>query len=267
MLLPDFLLSDSMRKAREDRMKREVERRLAACAPWDPLMKWKPELNILADTYKPFSLFLVRAVNSNDCNDCTSAQAVLSPNKKFLYCEKKLKRGDVLETVYGRDKGTVLFDGPVVIPALHDMDSCGTRWRVVPWMSLTPMEIFTLRNGTKLAKGTTAVVGLGLGHQLIEVSRRKQVKKIILVEESRELVDWLLPRIRLHMARPVDEVIIGDAYKELPKMKGVDVALVDIFKGYGSNHYRRDELRRQCFGIKHIWAWGTADLRAGGGCW
>ena len=50
---------------------------------------------------------------------------------------------------------------------------------------------------------------LGLGHQLIEVSKRLQVKRIVLVELDQELVDWILPVIRPHVKKPL-EVVVGD---------------------------------------------------------
>ncbi len=88
-----------------------------------------------------------------------------------------------------------MWDGPVSIPALHERLSYNKdHWDQVPWMSLTPMEMMTMRHGTKRARGRVIVAGLGLGHQLIEVSKRKQVKEIVLVEKSQELVDWILPR-------------------------------------------------------------------------
>ena len=49
-----------------------------------------------------------------------------------------------------------------------------------------------------------AVAGLGLGYQLIEISKRPQVTRLTLVEKSRSIVDWLLPVITPHLGRPLD---------------------------------------------------------------
>lgn len=256
--LPDFLLTEKQIEANRRWAEREIERRTAITVPWNPNMKWQKELNIQGSTYKPLSLFKVKRTG-NDIHESKSCHLIVSPNKTFCYCEKLLKRGQQLETVNGKQRGTVMFDTDVLVPALHEKSNWEERWEKSPWMSLTPLEIFTLRPGTKRAKGSVVIVGLGLGHQLIEVSKRKNVGKLVLVEKSRELIDWLLPRIKPHLARELDDIIVGDAFLELPKLTA-DVALVDIFRHYGSNCYQRKELERTCRNIKFIWAWGSAEL-------
>ena len=98
----------------------------------------------------------------------------LTFRKNFLYCVKTLPKGVQLATYYGKSRGSVIFDGPVFIPAIHERDSFDL------WMSLTPMEMITLRGGVRAAKGHTVVAGLGLGYQLIEISKKKSVKKVTL---------------------------------------------------------------------------------------
>ncbi len=125
-------------------------------------------------------------------------------------------------------------------------------------MSLTPAELMTLRPGTRMAKGHTIIAGLGLGHQLIEVAKRLPVKRVTVVELDEELADWIMPVIRPHLRKKVD-VVIGDAYEVIPKLKG-DVALIDIFPGYGDGFRRVEELRRASPGIKKFWGWGTSEM-------
>ena len=258
---PYHLMPPEWHRQQEKRQKEEVKRRIPLAVPWTDKIKWARQLNIKSETFPIRSLFDIKTINSNDVNDGKEDQLVVSPSGQFVYCEKRLPTGAMLETVYGRDKGDVLFDSPVTIPALHERDRHGVegRWNTVPWMSITPMELLTLRPGTQRAKGRVVIAGLGLGHQLIEVSKRKQVKSIVLVERSQELVDWLMPHITPHLTRPI-EIVVGDAYKVMPDLTA-DVALVDIFKGYGSNNDERDQLRRSCTNIKFIWAWGAAEMR------
>jgi hypothetical protein len=172
---------------------------------------------------------------------------------------RRHRRAQALLTWWGREVGTVVFDTDVPIPALYqrrEPDDAGTgEWNETPWMSITPAEIMTLRPGTRLAKGRVVIAGLGLGHQLIEVTKRLQVKRVTVVELDAELVDWILPAIRPHLRKPV-EVIVGDAYAVLPTLRA-DVALIDIFPGYGDGHRRVAELARRCPGIKTMWGWGT----------
>lgn len=259
-MIPSFLMPDSWRRAQEERHKRAVEARALKCVPWDTNMRWQQELNIKAETYKVLSLFDVKPTESVYAGSAKSRQYEDSPQGQFRYVEKVLPMGTILETAYGNKRGTVMFDGAVVLPALHERDEHSLGgWSREVWMSLTPMETMSLRPGTRRAKGSVIVAGLGLGHQLIEVSKRKQVTRLTLVERSRELIDWLLPRVRPYLARELDEVVVDDAYEALPKMSA-DVALVDIFKGYGGNAYARDRLRTQCKGIKFVWAWGASEV-------
>lgn len=267
---PAFLMSDRQKKMLRDRHKMMVERRVQVAVPWTPDVKWAPQLTFQAKTYQTFSLFTVPAFHGNDVNQATIEQTKWSPKRQFCYVEKRLERGGLLETAAGRKNGTVMWDGPVVIPCLHERSPHNDdRWEGSPWMSLTPFELMTLRSGTKRAKGRTIVAGLGLGHQLIEVSKRKQVKELVLVEQSQELVDWLLPRIMPLLECKLTDVVVGDAYKKLPKMKA-DVALIDIFKSYGFNKFEKLEpvsahsneyVPIACPGIKSIWCWGGVQLR------
>jgi len=109
-----------------------------------------------------------------------------------------------------------------------------------------------------MARGHVVIAGLGLGHQLIEVSRRLQVKRVTLVERSQELVDWLLPVIRPYLRKPL-KVIVGDAYTVIPTLRA-DVALIDIFPRYGGAQQKLDAIKRQTKGIRKFWAWGSSEM-------
>lgn len=261
LMFPEFLMDPAQLAARERQRAAYVQARCSRAVPWDENLKWSPELNLLAHTYSVRSLFDVPAASNNDPNLAPPDEVAVSPCGRWLYMDKVLPKGGQLHCVQGSKRGTVLFDGPVKIPALHEARPTGC-WDQSPWMSLTPQELITLRPGTKRAKGRTIVAGLGLGHQLIEVSRRKHVTSLVLVERDRSLVDWLLPKVEPHLGRPRNdiEVVVGDAYVELPKLGPADVALLDIFPRYGNNSPGRDEVRRTCPEIKFVWAWGAAAL-------
>ncbi len=270
MMLPSFLYTDEQLRLMQERQRQWVDRRMERAVPWTDNIKWERELNIQAKTFKPLSLFKVVPLNSSEINKAKRANTACSPKKNFVYAEKRLRRGSLLETASGSRRGDVVFDSDIIIPCLHEVDERTFDWKRAPWMSLTPMEMLTLRPGTKRAKGRVIVAGLGLGHQLIEVSKRKQVKEIILVEKSQELVDWLLPKIKTHFARELTDVVVGDAEQVLRKMKA-DVALIDIFPNYGGNSFtewvgvkgsatRREEKPIPCPGIKSFWCWGSGVL-------
>lgn len=254
-MLPLFLLEPAMQKRIEESNQSSLKRRTASAVPWTPDIKWAKELNIQASSYTLPMLFPeLPAVNCGTDGDPNKGadKGLVSPNGEWLYMNKVLPAGVTLDTMQGNRKGSVLFDGPVVIPAVHNRPvNLKHGWRTRPYMSLTPMELLSLRPGTKKAKKHTIVAGLGLGYQLIEVSKRKQVTKLRLIEQSRDLVDWFWPRIEPQLGCKVD-IVIGDARELLPKMKA-DVALVDIFPDYGGNGLYRDTP-----GIQTVWCWGAA---------
>jgi len=257
----------SLEQVRICRAKEHKLERIAKAEPWSANMPWKRELNLKADTFPVLRFF--------------NGKTTESPSGLWLYEEKLLPKGGALVTHQGSRPGSVIFDGPVIIPALFHKDDRGfTGWGAEPFMSLTPMEFFTLRAGTKLATGHVVIAGLGMGHQLIEVSKKKSVKKITVVEKSAELVRFIWPEIQKHLNMPV-ELIVGDAYEVLPSLTA-DIALIDIFPNYGGNKFevrdlspdkymRRNGRRRlnynfgwkpvPCPGIKRTWVWGAADVK------
>lgn len=251
--LPDFLdfRTPQRRKQDEIQRKKRLKERAKKAVAWDPRMKFERELSLKADTYQVRSLFEVEPLSSESIRTAKSEHLVVSPKGQWVYCEKVLPAFTPLRTVYGRKRGDVVFNGPVLIPALHSSREYGgdVTWNREPWMSITPMEFLTLRTGTRFAKGRTIIAGLGLGHQLIEASLRKQVKELVLVEKSQDLVDWLMPVIKPFLGMEV-EVVVGDAYKVIPDMTA-DAALIDIFLSYGGNYFRR------CPNICKVWCWGS----------
>jgi hypothetical protein len=236
--------------------------RLEQCVPWNPAITWNPDLQFRSDTYAVRELFPGVTASAAPVDALEAGQFVDSPRGTFRYCVRLHPRGTPLLTWWGAEVGTVIFDGDVVIPALYERrppDAPGIGiWNETPWMSLTPAELMTLRPGTRMAKGRVVIAGLGLGHQLIEVSKRLQVKRIVLVERDQELVDWFLPVVRPHVRKPL-EVIVGDAYEVLPQLSA-DVALVDIFPSYGDGFHRVPELVARCPKIKKLWGWGTSEM-------
>ena len=245
--------------AQERALLADYRRRLEACVPWSEVTAWAPELNVQAATYDVAPPFADVLMSDAPVDDLRPTEHVDSPRGAFRYCHRLHPRGRPLLTWWGRQTGTVIFDRDVAIPALFQAradagSGGGPRFPGSPWMSLTPAEFLTLEPGTRIAKGRVVIAGLGLGHQLVAVSRRFQVKKLTLVERSRELVEWLMPALAPRLRKPV-EVIVDDAYAALPKLKA-DVALVDIFPRYGEAGPAMAELRRRCRGIKRMWGWG-----------
>ncbi len=244
-------ISPERRAKRTEFEAAELERRIEQdLQDFSEDIQYQKYLTIRASTYKQPSLFQVNPTDIvNAVQSIPKDQRVLSPGGSWMYSEVILPRGRKLNCAYGKTIGNIVFDGEVLIPRIHRMRE--VEWDSGPWMSLTPLELFTLRAGARFAKGTTILAGLGMGHQLEKVCQKKSVKKVILVEREEELIQWILPRLNLH-GRDL-EVIIGDAYQEIPKLTA-DAALIDIYKTYGHNTFVH------CPNIKKIWVWGSAKI-------
>jgi hypothetical protein len=247
--------------AQRAHLEAEWRRRLQSCVPWNRKLAWQPELNIQAASYPTVNLFAELRPSDRDVDELREGEYVDSPGGQFRYAVRLHRRGVALETWWGKQLGSVIFDGDIEIPILFERET-PTTWRKYPWMSLTPAELLTLRPGTKLAKGKVIIAGLGLAHQLIEVGKRQAVTEITVIERSRELVEMIMPRAMAVLAshgRLQVKVLGGDAFKLLPKLEA-DVALIDVFPAYGDNREAMAELRKQCKGIKRLWDWGATEL-------
>lgn len=254
------LVPPPLSAAQKQQIVEEYQRRMRSCVPWSPAMTWTPELNLIGETFKTIDVFPELAPSDAPVDELNPAERADSPNREFRYCIRLHRAGRQLMTWYGDRTGSVIFDSDVRIPAIYQcLPGQPGVWNQAPWMSLTPAEILTLREGTLLAKGRVVIGGLGLGHQLIEVSKRLQVKEIVLVELSQELVDFYLPRIRPLIKKRLT-VLVGDAFKIIPTLSA-DVALLDMFPAYGGNEPATRELARRSPKIKKVWGWGTATLR------
>lgn len=240
-----------MRIYKENRAKRAI--------PWNPKMKWEKYLNIKAETYTvPIELFPklrpVKVSHPTRLNSRLSYEK--SPSGTWCYVRQIFPSKEIISTCIGSRQGDVMFDDDVIFPTLWHNKGHNYMggWTDSPFMSLTPFEVFTLRTGTRRAKGHTVVAGLGLGYQLAEVTKKKSVKKVTLVEVDEELVDWLLPIIKPHLGECELSIEIGDANKVLPKLTA-DVALIDIYPSYGGNTFDHE-----CKNIPTIWVWGSANI-------
>lgn len=204
------------------------------------------------------------------------SQVRRTPDDKFIIFKNTLRQGVHLDTYRVEETrhltkmlggnsattqwkdlplGLALFNGPVPFLVLAEVDEEAQDIRV--WMSLTPIEMMTLRPGTVRAKGHTVITGLGLAHQLIDVSWRPDVTKITLVENNQHIIDLVLPEARRHMRPDVEfDLILGDANKVVPKLTA-DVALLDHYPEYGGNRKLSNGILRNTKNIKDIWIWGA----------
>jgi len=231
--------------------------------PWSPDIKWQEAMLIDVATWAPPRLFDCPEVKCVNVNTLPVNDVVISPDGRWLYANKVYPPTHSLKTYLGCKRGKLRFTGPALIPALHGRLHTERPWEKNPWMSFTPMEFFTLRGGTRFSRGHTIVAGLGLGHQLREVTHRKQVKRVTLIERSQSLVDFIMPALKPLLGPVPVEVLVGDAYKVLPTLTA-DVALVDIYQDYGDGAWDHEDMRlaRKCPNIGRVWIWGGSAYKS-----
>ncbi len=237
-------------QARARANKEAAERAMPNAVPWTDKLAWSPEVAIQAASFQAAIDPWVAAwgLPAIEAAPLVPKDGTLRFGKWTL-CNKVLPRGAWLGTRCGRKSGRVCFDGPVTVPTLMHESWSGPE----VMMSLTPMELWSLRAGVRYARGTVVVAGLGLGWQLVQVAARRKVERIVVVEHSQELADVVMPvvrRIGNWLAGKV-EVVIGDARKLVPDID-CDVVLTDIDSGCGGNYFV------PCPKAKRVWTWGAA---------
>jgi hypothetical protein len=101
------------------------------------------------------------------------------------------------------------------------------------WMSITPHEINTMRNDIKEAKGRVLTLGLGLGYYAFEVSNKKEVSEVIIIEKDRNVITLFEKNILPHFPHKEKiHIIRQDAFlyfeREL-RSEHFDTIFVDIY--------------------------------------
>jgi hypothetical protein len=199
---------------------------------------------------------------------------IYSPSGRWSYANQVLATGTAIDTFINPDevegemldwldeedlfdhwrddtvRGKVVFDADILIPTVYEGSTL--------WMSHTPSEMLSQRDGLRLAKGHTVVGGLGLGWLLARVAARDTVDRVTVIEQSEELVDWLLPRICSFLPKNKRiDIIVGDVNEVLPHLTA-DVALLDIWPEYGDVEEELYALRERIprKQIRTIWGWG-----------
>jgi hypothetical protein len=113
------------------------------------------------------------------------------------------------------------------------------KWQVM--MTDAPYELHSSRPLMDHAHGNVLIAGLGIGASLIPVLRKKEVKDVIVVEKSQDVMDLVLPHIRSVLTRGQNEkfrVFNDDAFewKHHPQGPLFDVIWLDIWHSVASSN-------------------------------
>lgn len=253
LLNPSFAARMRSQELRSE--KSHYQRIMQQAVDWRDDMPWQKELVICGESFRPSLTFPeVPIARPND----PVTNKIWGPHitKGDLgYANREYPAGRSADLMRG---GKVWFTAPVVVPTLFENCADGPH----PWihgaviMSLMPMELFSMRQGVRLAKGKVVIGGLGLGELLRQVCAKKSVTEVVVVERRQNLLDWF--GYRLCRAQPkVKDVICGDAFEHLGK-HGMDARyLMDVWNDYGGNKedWQVQEAQKKHPGLK-VWCWG-----------
>ena len=103
------------------------------------------------------------------------------------------------------------------------------------WMTVTPNEIATMEKPLAEARGSVAVLGLGLGYFAFMAAQKDAVSAVTVVERSGDVIrlfqEHLLPQFP---HRDKIRIVPGDAFDFLRgAMRGYDFAFVDLWHDVG----------------------------------
>lgn len=160
-----------------------------------------------------------------------------------------------LEIFLGLRRATCMFTGPVMIPMLLGP----TNAEKPLWMSLTPMEVFSLRPGIKRAKGRVLIAGLGLGWMTNQILKKKDVRQVTQVEICPEVARFFGDPL-LQMYPDKFEIVIGNIWQLIQSnqldLSRYDQIIFDIWPQFGTAHMDRSFKKLKADYPRKVWGWG-----------
>ena len=151
--------------------------------------------------------------------DVTLMNAVYDKGEAFLYDMPDLF-ADVVFPKIG------YFDERVYFPAVYEKE--------MPWVSVCPSEINSMKDQVSSAHGKTLVLGLGLGYYAYAVSEKEEVRSVTVIEINPTITGLFEKHILPQFARKDKiRVITSDAvaFLENVSLGEYDFVFADIWEG------------------------------------
>lgn len=154
--------------------------------------------------------------------------AVYEKGEMFLYDAPDFSK-DIIVPKIG------FFTGKVTFPTFYEGS--------MPWMSVCPSEINSMRVQMDRAHGKVLVLGCGLGYYQYMVSAKDNVESVTIVEISREIAEIFREHILPYFPhKDKINIVVADAIKYMDTVKDTDYDFVfaDIWEGIidGAEHYK-----------------------------
>ncbi|MBS6474903.1 MAG: hypothetical protein KH354_02825 [Clostridiales bacterium] len=128
------------------------------------------------------------------------------------------------------------FTGKVQFPGIYEGN--------IPWMSVCPSEIFSMREPIAKAHGRVLVLGLGLGYYPFMILQKESVQSITIIERQPEIISLFCEHLLPQFGKKTDlHIIQADALEYLASVRNgqFDFCFADIWENQfdGAEAYLR----------------------------
>jgi len=160
---------------------------------------------------------------------------------KFLLTTASYARGELLLYDAPDFSGDIIvpkigfFTGKVTFPTFYEGS--------MPWMSVCPSEINSMKAQMEAAHGKVLVLGCGLGYYQFVASAKDNVESVTIVEISPEIADIFRENILPYFPhKDKISIVVSDAikYMDTVNIGDYDFVFADIWEGIidGAEHYK-----------------------------
>lgn len=171
------------------------------------------------------------------------------------------------EPVQASNMRTAIYRGQTHASLRYDY---ATRWHLLTendgvWMSDYPIEQIQIDEELKGFTGSVLVGGLGLGYAATALCRRQRVKRVVVVELSKDVINL----VATHVAHPKLEVVHGDLFEYLrgakERQERFTCGFYDIWTADGEATFHKTviPLRQLSRGVVgRVTCWNEAVMRS-----
>ena len=173
---------------------------------------------------------------------------------RYLLTNDSYEKGEILQYDFPKiDHGVYLprlgyFSKKTNFPTIYENG--------IPWMSVIPSEINTMKGPISHAHGRMLVLGLGLGYYQYCTALKKEVSQITVIEKSKDVIqlfeDSILPQFESSAAKKI-KLIEADAaeYMKTVRDGDYDGVFADVWQGAADGHQWYERLHPYELQWKH----------------
>ena len=151
------------------------------------------------------------------------------------------------------------FTKQIRFPSIYEGD--------MPWVSVCPSEINSMKADIEKAEGNVLVLGLGLGYYTYMTARKENVKKVTVVEINEKIADIFCKHILpLMECKDKIQIVLSDAIEYTNQIKDgeYDFVYADIWEGAvdGAKPYKAIKSNENRLKNTHFAYWIEPQIKA-----